>query len=178
MRSTRESVVLRRQPSISTGMLTLLWVAVSAHAAASQPFTVAEEIGLAHFGDPYGGEAEAVQFSPDGQYFAALTERGRLDLDRPEDTLRIYRAQDVLTFLRRSNDSHPPSPLWAFNRSSDRDGPLITHWRWLKDSTAGIRCRGLQPCLSFDSLPQPLTVREDFAVLSEIGQLKIYFGQA
>src|ERR1700704_5157682 len=99
-----------RSPELSlcgriAGGRALLLAAVSTHGAVGKPLTVAEEIGLAHFGDPYGGEAEAVQFSPDGQYFAALTERGRLDLDRPEDTLRIYRAQDVLTFLRRSNDS-------------------------------------------------------------------------
>lgn len=118
----------------SAGLLTLVLAAVNVQSAAGTPFTVAEEIGLAHFGDPNGGEAEALQFSPDAQYFAALTERGRIDLDRPEDTLRIYRVQDVLDFLRRAKDSQPPSPLWAFNRSTDKNGPLITHWRWLKNS--------------------------------------------
>ena len=113
----------------------LLLAGVGAYSAAGKAFTVAEEIGLAHFGDPYTGEAEAVQFSPDGHYVAALTERGRIDLNRPEDTMRIYRVQDVRSFLRRPSDSETLAPFWTFNRSTDKDGPLITQWRWLKDSS-------------------------------------------
>jgi len=56
-------------------------------------------------------EAQSVEFSPDGKYFAALTERGRIDLDRPEDTLRIYRARDVVSFLRRADGAQRPAPL-------------------------------------------------------------------
>src|SRR5882762_10207522 len=52
-----------------------------------KPFTVAEEIGLAHFGDPYGWQTEDVEFSPDGKYFTVCTECGRLDLNRPESSL-------------------------------------------------------------------------------------------
>ena len=114
--------------------LFLAAVAASAQGAPGKPFTVAEEIELAQFGDPNAGQAEAVQWSPDGKYVAALTERGRLDLNRPEDTLRIYRAQDLLSFLRRT-DGVQPTPFWAFNRSTDDDGPIISHWRWLKDSS-------------------------------------------
>jgi dipeptidyl aminopeptidase/acylaminoacyl peptidase len=113
--------------------LALLFTALGS--AVGKPFTVAEEIGLAHFGDPYTGQAESTQFSPDGRYFAALTERGRIDLNRPEDTLRIYRTEDVLSVLVRAEDVESPTPLWGFNRSTDMDGPLITHWRWLKDSS-------------------------------------------
>src|SRR5882672_7608301 len=116
-------------------VLALLVVAVSVPALAGKPFTVPEEIELAHFGDPYTGEAEGVQFSPDGNYFAALIERGRIDLNRPQDTLQIYRAQDLLNVLEPSNNSQPPSPFWTFNRSTDKDGPLITRWRWLADSS-------------------------------------------
>ena len=75
--------------SRAIGVVTLLVAAINASSAAGKPFTVAGEIGLAHFGDPYSGEAEAVRVSPDENYFAALTERGRIDVDRPEDTLRI-----------------------------------------------------------------------------------------
>ena len=49
-------------------------------------FTVADEIGIAHFGDPYYGEAEVLLFSPDGNYFAVDTERGRLELNQVEDS--------------------------------------------------------------------------------------------
>jgi hypothetical protein len=113
----------------------LFVLAFTAQAAEGRPFTVIEEIGLAHFGDPYTSEAEALQFSPDGKYLAALTERGRIDLDRPEDTLRIYRTQDVRAVLRRPNNSDPPTPFWSLSRSTDKDGPIITNWRWLKDSS-------------------------------------------
>src|SRR3982074_500146 len=110
----------RRVYSRLVAVLTFLCAVASAQSAVSKPFTVAEEIGIAHFGDPYGEEAQSVEFSPDGKCFAALTERGRIDLDRPEDTLRIYRTQGVLTFLGRPNDSQAPAPLWVFNRSTDQ----------------------------------------------------------
>lgn len=113
----------------------LLLAAVSVPVLAERPFTVADEVELAHFGDPYGREAEAVQFSPDGRYFAVLTERGRIDRNRPEDTLRIYRVQDVVSLLAHAGSADVPAPLWAFDRSTDQDGPLITHWRWLEDSS-------------------------------------------
>src|SRR3977135_2303322 len=119
-----------RSPELSlcgriAGVLALLLAAVGTHGAVGKPLTVADEIGLAHFGDPYGGEAESVQFSPDGRYFAALTERGRIDLNRPEDTLRIYRVQEVLSALGRGEGAEPPTPVWAFERSTDKDGPII-----------------------------------------------------
>jgi len=105
------------------------------YARVPQPFTVAEEIGLAHFGDPYTAETQATGFSPDGNYFAAHTERGRLDLNRPEAALRIYRTQDVLGFLGHPQGSPPPPPVWTFRRSTADSGPIITHWRWLADSS-------------------------------------------
>jgi len=117
-----------------TGILTVFCINVGASAAASRPFTVSDEMQLAHFGDPYTKSADAFQFSPDGSFFAALIERGRIDLNRPEDTLRIYRSQDVLGHLKRSSNTQPPVPYWTITRSTDEDGPLITHWCWLKDS--------------------------------------------
>jgi len=108
-----------------------------AEKAAGTPFTVADDIGVSHFLDPYAGEnsAQSVQFSPDGSYLAAITERGRLDLNRPADTLHIYRTKDLLSFLRRSGVVQPPAPHWSFDRSTDQDGPIISNWRWLTDST-------------------------------------------
>ena len=119
-------------------LATALWLSLivgRADGAGGKAFTVAEDIELAYFGDPYTGQAEPLQFSPDGTYFAALAERGRADLDRPEATLRIYRTQDVLSLLGRHDGTQPPAPSWTFSRSTDKDGPLITHWRWLEDSS-------------------------------------------
>jgi dipeptidyl aminopeptidase/acylaminoacyl peptidase len=98
-------------------------------------FTVADEVRLAHFGDPYGGHAEAVHFSPNGKYFAVHIERARLDLKHPEDTLRFYRSRDVKDFLKHSDGTLSPSPVWIVKRSTGSEGPIISDWRWLRDSS-------------------------------------------
>ena len=100
----------------------------------NETFTVADEIGLAHFGDPYTGQAEKVQFSPDGNYFAVDSERGKLDLNCVEDSLRFYRRDDVNNFLRHPDSSQLPSAIWVVNRSG-KEGPIIKGWRWLADSS-------------------------------------------
>ena len=43
-----------------------------------------------------------MQFSPDGNYFVVWTERGRLDLNRVEDSVRFYRTGDIQNFLGTS----------------------------------------------------------------------------
>jgi len=75
-----------------------------------KPFTVADEIGLTHFYELGGGNGTA-SFSPNGNYFAVWSERGRLALNRVEDDLRFYRTQDVKHFLEHPGDSQPPSPM-------------------------------------------------------------------
>jgi dipeptidyl aminopeptidase/acylaminoacyl peptidase len=99
-----------------------------------KPFTIADDIEVAHFGDPYTVQAEAVRFSPDGNYFLVDTERGRLDLNIVEDSLRFYRAQDVTEFLDHIDDAQAPSPLWVVS-SSGKKGPIVNKWRWLADSS-------------------------------------------
>jgi dienelactone hydrolase len=99
-------------------------------------FTVTDEIGLTQFGDPYTGDAEAIQISPDGRYVAVDAERGRIDLDRPEDVLRIYDISSLRRFVTQPDRSQTLAPVWEFACSTDADGPLITQWRWLKDSSS------------------------------------------
>ncbi len=106
-----------------------------AYCAIPHAFTVVDEIGLAHFGDPYTGKAEAVQFSPDDHYFAVNTERGRLDVNRPEGSLRIYRSEDALNFLKAAQGGESPPPVWVVDRATDIEGPIIGNWRWLADSS-------------------------------------------
>ena len=101
---------------------------------AKKQFTVVDEIGLTLFGTP-NGAVPGVHYSPDGNYFAVWTERGRLDLNRPEDTLRFYRSQDIENFLKHSDGPQPPSPVWELNRSTYKEGPIINDWRWLADSS-------------------------------------------
>jgi dipeptidyl aminopeptidase/acylaminoacyl peptidase len=95
-------------------------------------FTVSDEIGLALFDDPNGVPAE-VLFSPDGEYFIVKTERGRLDINRVEDSVRFYQTHDVKYFLDHSEVSQP-SPVWTVARTSN-EGSIIAGWRWLSDSS-------------------------------------------
>ena len=57
-----------------------------------------------------------------------------MDLNVVEDSLRVYRSEDVEDFLKRSDWSQPPSPEWVVNRS-DKEGPIIHKWCWLSDSS-------------------------------------------
>src|SRR5213083_717132 len=99
---------------------------------AKKPFTVADEIGLTLFVHPGGTSAE-VKFSPDGNYFAVWSERGRLDVNRVEDSLRFYRGEDVKNFLQHSDGSQPPSPVWVVTRScKEAEYGVIDDWRWLR----------------------------------------------
>ena len=106
-------------------------VALAQHT--KKPFTVADDIALTYFDPPVGGRAE-VRFSPDNSYFAVWSERGRLDLNCVEDSLRFYRRQDVEAFLKGSDPSQPIKPIWIVNRS-DKEGTVIKDWRWLPDSS-------------------------------------------
>src|SRR5216684_331154 len=97
-----------------------------------KPFTVADDIALTSISPPDDTRAE-VRFSPDGNYFAVWSERGRLDLHCVEDSLRFYRREEVETFLKRSDTSQSVKPVWIVNRSG-KHGPIINDWRWLPDS--------------------------------------------
>ena len=103
--------------------------------AEARPFTVADDIELSRFGDPNGGQAEAVRLSPSGDSVAVYTERGRIDVNRPEGELRIYRMHDIGEFLGSKKATQPPPPIWTLTRSSGAVGPMMIGWRWLKDSS-------------------------------------------
>jgi hypothetical protein len=102
--------------------------------SATRPFTVTDDIELTHFGIPNTINPDALIFSPDNQYFVVLTERGRLDLNRPESRLRVYKTESVHQFLL-----HPEmiavAPIWEISRATFKHGPIITNIRWLADST-------------------------------------------
>jgi dipeptidyl aminopeptidase/acylaminoacyl peptidase len=97
-------------------------------------FTVADDIQLSYFGDPFQEKAEPIVYSPDGEYAVVHTERGRLDLNRCESSLKIYRMEDVGKFLARREET-APEPIWAFAEATYKDGPIITRLRWLRDSS-------------------------------------------
>jgi len=97
-------------------------------------FTVADDISLNEFGDPYTGRVQAVTFSPDKRYVVVDTQRGRLDINRAESTLRFYRVSDVVDSIR-SPLVGTPAPMWVLSSATSRNGPIITDLRWSRDST-------------------------------------------
>jgi Prolyl oligopeptidase family len=97
-------------------------------------FSVADDIGLSYFGVPNTFE-NALLWSPDREFCVVHTERGRLDINRPESTLRVYRMKDIQAFLRRPEGTRAPAPMWVVRRSTYTYGPIITQVRWLADSS-------------------------------------------
>ena len=123
-----------------TGVVILIWVLgqtivppILAARQGKRPFTVADDVGYSHFSpEGYTGGDEGIKFSPNGDFCAVLSVRGRLDLDLAEESLRFYRAQDIKTFLDHPNESQSPSPVWVVVRSAKKE-PIID-FRWLANS--------------------------------------------
>jgi dipeptidyl aminopeptidase/acylaminoacyl peptidase len=103
---------------------------------ASSLFTVVDDIGLTQF-DAIGPTQPdaAVTFSPDDRFFLVLSERGRLDLNRAESSIRIYRVRDAAEFLSQRGRTGELDPLWTITKSTYKWGPIITDVRWLADSS-------------------------------------------
>ena len=116
------------------GFLNTLHSPIASAQQTRRPFTIADEIGLTLFGSPDGGKPE-LHFSPDGKYLAVWVERGRIDLNSVEDSLRFYRSQDIEAFLGQSTHLPIPVPVSVVTLSTANDGPIIHVWRWLKDSS-------------------------------------------
>ena len=111
----------------------LLSVAIASAQQTKQPFTVADEIGLALFDDPNGGPSE-VLFSPDGNYFVVKTEtravghqpcRGFCSFLPDPGCSNIF----WIIPRRRSRRRFGPSHARARKAASSRG------WRWLADSS-------------------------------------------
>jgi hypothetical protein len=156
-------------------LLVLAWISVGSSTAAAptkRQFTIVDDIGLRVF-----PREEPVQFSPDGRYFAAWTERGRLDLNKVEDGLRFYRTQDAMKFLAEGYKSPPPAPVWIAKVLNDI-GSDSSSWRWLDDSSAvafveylgnakqrivlaSLRSRTIRPLTSIEDEIDAFDVRDE-----------------
>ncbi len=122
-------------PFVVVGFLYLIGIA-SPLASAQQtkrPFTVADDISMTTIGDNSNGDTTDIEFSPDGKYFAVCTNRGRLDLNRVEGSLRFYRSQEVENFLHNPKELRAPSPIWVVDRFQKERAPF-RDWQWLADS--------------------------------------------
>src|SRR2546423_1712168 len=110
---------------------------VSASAQTKKPFTVADDIAYTHFvpsGYSYGFvEQSGIIFSPNQEFFAVLSEHGNQVTNQVDESIRFYRTQDVETFLKASDSSHSPDPVWVLIRSAKEEP--IANFRWLADSS-------------------------------------------
>jgi dipeptidyl aminopeptidase/acylaminoacyl peptidase len=91
-------------------------------------FTVADDIGITQVGSE-------VMFSPDARFFIVESDRGRLDLNRVESSLRVYSTDDIHKLLSEPNTQQEPSPLWSITKSTYKEGHIISSVRWLPDSS-------------------------------------------
>jgi hypothetical protein len=90
-----------------------------------QPLTVTDSIEMTHFMDPSEYSVNPhPKFSPDGQQFLIVTERGRLEPNLREYSLLVYNVRDL---------GSKPARIVTFNSSSNRDG--ISDARWLNNET-------------------------------------------
>lgn len=112
----------------------LAFSSASVSAEVKRPYIVQDDIGVAFFGDKGTGTVRPINISPDGKLAAVVVERGDLDRDRPEDEVRVYRLSDLKAQIQRRDEAER-QPLWVFNRSTYREGPIIQDIRWLVDSS-------------------------------------------
>ena len=104
---------------------------ISAAQKAKRPFTVADDIGLIQFADV---EAEPrIKYSPDGRHFAVVTKQSSLDRSERDDTLWLFRTEDVRTDLEQPGRATARTPLARM--SADKTEVIIQGVRWLPDSS-------------------------------------------
>jgi dipeptidyl aminopeptidase/acylaminoacyl peptidase len=127
-----------REHSLTVGLAVGCLLLAAAGNAAALPekhaFSASDEIAIAYFGDPNGGETRAVTISPDGRLAAVHTTRGILAENRMADEVRIYDLSGLKVWLSQSKSAAAPSPVRTFRLSTYSEGPIITDIRWLADS--------------------------------------------
>ncbi len=127
---------MRRSVLRILGLLLFAIVSIPASPQALRPFSIKDEIGLAHFGDPYGAQLDSpILVSPDGSSAAVHTERGLLNENRLEDEMRIYSMDVLRRYANEPEGTAPPRPVWTVRRNTYREGLIISDWRWLRDSS-------------------------------------------
>lgn len=121
----------------TVGLVFWIWsgsAAAQLSTSHSRRFTLTDDIELTRFASDAVG---SVLFSPDERYFVVVTKRGRLDINRPESSLRIYLSDDIHKFLASPEATDQgPAPLWTISESGYKNGPTVSNLRWLPDSQA------------------------------------------
>src|SRR5216684_4537218 len=128
------SGLMRQQWIVEITCLGVLIGSGNSMQAAKRPFTVTDDIALSRFGSS-ASDDDPIVFSPNHRFLAICTEHGRLDLNRPETILRVYRTEDITGVLTERQNTREPTPLWEIRKSTYRHGPIVTQIRWLRDSS-------------------------------------------
>jgi hypothetical protein len=122
---------------LALSLLALTSSLITSAQQTKRPFTVADEIGLTLFDAQGLVWPSAIHFSPDGKHVAVWTERGRVDMNQVEDSLRFYRTEDIQGFLKNGG-SAPAQAEWVVTLTG-KQYPVIESgdrpWRWLADSS-------------------------------------------
>ena len=124
-----------RLPSICLSAASVLLLPQSILSQTLRPFSVEDEIGLAHFGNPYGGGITPIVISPNGALVAVHAERGLLKEDRVQDEVRIYNLEALRSFANSSNPTGQAQPVWTILKSTYKEGLIISGLEWLHDSS-------------------------------------------
>lgn len=109
--------------------------------AQNHAFTVADDIEMRRFNDPWPGDAGKT--SPDGRYVAVVTSKGFIDSNKTESTISIFHTAALRHFLQGPSRAHAPRPesIVTFVAVQSRTylyayAPIITDLRWSEDSQA------------------------------------------
>lgn len=104
------------------------------NAAEARPFTVADEVELADFGDiSYSTKIEAITRSPDGRWVAVYAARGLLRENRVQSIVRVYALADLVKYVNSPTEKDPPPPRWSIQEAV-QEGLAISDVRWTADS--------------------------------------------
>jgi dipeptidyl aminopeptidase/acylaminoacyl peptidase len=101
---------------------------------AKRHFTVTDDAALSYLGNIQTEDPPFI-FSPDHRFISVLTQHGRLDLNRPESVVRVYRSDDIAQILSGPQNASEPAPMWEIRESTGRHGPNVTQLHWLRDSS-------------------------------------------
>ena len=76
-----------------------------------------------------------IKYSPNGRYFAVVTEKDLLDLNVPEETIWLFRTEEVQKYVHHPDMGTAPLPIPLVRMSTDKMGLIIRTVKWLADST-------------------------------------------
>ena len=103
--------------------------------ADARGFTVADDIGISRFVDPFQTLLRSpIRFSPDGRYFAVVTERGLIKPNMIEDAVWVFSTAEVSASLTRPHGSLSSLPAPLTKLTAPR-APVISYIRWSSDSS-------------------------------------------